>query len=702
MKSSKKLACIRLFALGLLLILLSAKGHSQNTLEHQAPTLQLGLDGFSFAKGTLDYQLIMEIVAEKQEELKFKAIQNVFLSKVSNAGGTIYSFTNNVVRELVQEKDQTIRTRKILENTVNLVFVTAYLEYFLQTMASDSAIKSNFEALAKRYGYTEAEAKVIKSIKNLMKKKREKTVLVFSDETGVSFLSLLLDMSSEAVRSDAKLKQLGLMQISYSATYEYLNRYRRLDIDSVDMKVENSPSKFKRMLLDSTKKATLRIEETTLRRETVAAANAVYVDMQDQLKMVTNYIGLANYVVDHFSFRNDRLASFSDEGLRAKNAGGGSIKQQLTDISDGISTLLPSLIAAQNNDSLARKEINNLVSIQFYLKKAASQFSDSDATKSIASDILYTLYSQFIPQLTRQSYRDFKYFELINKLNQASAKLAQTMLEADASFQLPNGKVDNFLLIAARLYQFDRAATISEYLKLVEEIGYIFPDDRVKNALSVLVSFIKDYTVTETNNKGKEVLNFDLESFLVKLANVKPYKFSPWQFHFTVGVNTGYFYNPLTLDDGSVATNLSYVGEKIGVKYKIIDRGFWANRNPGDTYIIRGKTYVKTGPPIEPIISNVHLLVYGTGLLYMLANTKTNEQFDSPMIGIGPGITFSNALDLNISYAIPLFSSEKLATSFDTPFINVGFDIQFVEYYNRMREKQKANKTQKRLANAIQ
>jgi len=661
---------------------LVAQDGGASLLGHQAPTLQAGLDGLSFARGTLDAQLIMEIVAEKQQELKIKAIQNIFLSKVSNAGGTIYSFTNNVVRELVLEKDQSIRTKKILESTVNLVFVTAFLDYFLKTVSQNPSKKTLLIALAQNYKISVENAAKINSIRSLPIKPRTSSKIAYQDEDALGLLTMLLDMASEVVRNDDKLKQLGLMQIPYSATYEFMNKYNQLDVEIY----KNDPQE------KISKDSLLKVNATLLHGE-----------MTKTLLKVTNSIGLANYIVEHFSFRNDKIemATFSKGGNTAKLLGSFTVAGKLEDINSALNKLIASLIEQNSTDVVARNEINNLVTIQFYIKKAIVQFNESNLKKN-HSDILFTIYSEFIPTLKKQSYRDIAYMKLIEEMTQASVKIADDLIKNKDSFSVSDGKVHSFILIASKLYEFDKASTISEYLKLVEDIGFIFPDDRIKNALSTVVSFIKDYTVTEKRTNGNEVINFDVESFLVKLSNIKPYRFNPWQFHFTVGVNNGYFLSDLKLDDATVIRNLSFVGEKIGLKYKINDAFFWKNRNPGETYVMHGKSFVKVTPPTEPIISNWHMVVYGSGLLYNLANIKTSKKFNSPIIALGSGLTFFNALDFNVSAGIPLFSNKDLKDSFDHPFLNIGFDIQFSEYYDRLREKQNANKIQKRLAEAIE
>ena len=191
---------------------------AQTDLDAKPPTLQVGLDGFSFAKGSLDAQLIMEIVAEKQQELKIKAIQHVFLSKVEDAGGTVYTFVDNVVRQLVFEPDPQVRTKKIIENSVNLVFTSAFLNYYLSTLEKDSTSREQLIKFAKIFNnILNSDSLNNKDTLELSDffSKEVRPRIFYEDKKAVQFIALLLDMCSKAIREDAKLKQLGLMQIAY-------------------------------------------------------------------------------------------------------------------------------------------------------------------------------------------------------------------------------------------------------------------------------------------------------------------------------------------------------------------------------------------------------------------------------------------------------------------------------------------------------
>src|SRR5690606_1625536 len=250
---------------------------------------------------------------------------------------------------------------------------------------------------------------------------------------------------------------------------------------------------------------------------------------------ITDNIGLVNYVVEHFSFRNDKLAVFGDLALKEKTllvsvSSVSGLEKSLKKLNENLKLLIEEMISVEEMTPERKNEINNLTNIYFYIDKAIKQMSNFN--NSIGADILYTFYNEFIPLLKKQSYGNTKYLEIIGDLDADCANIAVLLLKNkdNSVFGIKDGKVNNFFLLASKLYEFNKASTFSEYMKLIEDIGYIFPDENIKNALSTVVSFIKDYTVIGTDEKGKEVINFNVESFIVKLQNIKPYKHSRWQF----------------------------------------------------------------------------------------------------------------------------------------------------------------------------
>jgi hypothetical protein len=685
----KTLLCT--FALATLLFCsLRLRGQDDIQLDAKAPTLQVGLDGFTFSKGSLDAALIMEIIAEKQQELKLKTIQNVFLSRVENSGATVYTFVDNVVRELVFESDQNLRTKGILENAVNMAFVGAFLNYYLASMESNPLENQRLQTLSKMYDEDILKAdwdKTFTSVKEAIVTNQEEQDFGGADRyryidnsTRTEFVGVLLDMCSYAIREDKTLKRLGLLQTGYSETYEYLNLYLEKKDDS-DYK-------------------------------------AVYKDIQKILTLCTDAIGTLHYIASQSQFKFNTTNSFplakdSTENAVADSITRNSLKklrlEKLIPLIKELEKLSSASIAtkwqsknALLGEDMVQHELDVLVNLNVFLEKAENAFQDSLGNK-IKDDVLYTLNHDYIPLLKQQPLLRSNIIDIISDLNQLNKqifdKIAPNIMFSDSS-----GQLDQFIQLTSKLYELDKASTLTDYLRLLPEVSTFFPDSKVKSALSLVFRFVKDYTVVETNGNNEEVLTFNAESFIYKLQSLKTDKVSRIGFHFTVGLNTATFARPQSIAEAAPTRNFSFVGEKIGLKWKLYDYAFSKGRNPGETYKtskwpgVNTAEYTRLAAPKEPLISNWHIVAYGSGLLYNLVDAKTEQEFNMPVIGVGTGLTFFNGLDVNISCGVPIYNDRPITTA--DRFYSLGFDIQFIEYYERLAQKRKNAQTQKRLAEA--
>ncbi len=799
-------------------------------LEHEAPTLQVGLNGLGFSPGSLDAKLVMEIVAEKQQEVKLKIVQNMFLEKMGATGGTFYSFADNIVKNIIEEHNPQIRTKKILENAVNLVFVVTFLDYYLRTL-DNANNKDNLEKFLEYYTI-ENPTYTQKGLLGLWKEnnthRREKRV--FYDEKNIKAIALLIDMCSDVIKNNEKLEELGLMQTSYSASYDRLNLYL-------------NPKEIK-----------------------PATTQAIYDDLTKKLNQVVNYIGLANYLTQQYSFLYTELGrrgvtegiskklelfgaekaqlmfqkqnfkyekeqlestknqlinkrdsfktfkkrrkkklnkeirevddkitlyekqaqSFQDKIDKINKEIGEGLTKKVSDIeeelkglkkkldeqklkpeeviatskkvigyngvyfndnalitgplnkvADNLKEVIKGLAVKSNTDLLSeenaemtRLAVNNLIEIQNYLYKTVNLLDGTAraSKKEVLSDVVYSLFTWILPEIRQLAWVNAELATQLKTLQGITDDLAMGLIADNPNF-INLKKVYPFINLAGKLYEFKDAKTFSDYLAFITMLEDVFPGGHIKDAVATLVSFVKDYTVIETDGNNNEYVSFNVESFLVKLQSIKPNKLRRLGFQFTVGVNHTFFGKNVTIttSDNSLTNvrNFSYVGEKIGVKIKILDREFWMTRNPGEVYkrYKCGNWLIKNTPPKEPVLSNIFLNIYGSGILYNLVNTSTNEEFKLPLVGTGLGFTFFNGLDITFSMGVPIFDNKpfiskldsytvnynngesmtyrKQLNSFDYAFFNVGFDIQFTEYLDRLNKRRKANKTQKQLAKAV-
>ena len=664
-----------LFILANVLILNISSSYSQD-LEHKAPTLQVGLNGLSLSKGTLDYELILEMVSEKQTELKLKFVQNLFLNRIDSAGGQTYSYIENLLNAIVTEKNPDLRARQVLEQTVNMAFVVAFSEYYFNRLKPE--YKNTITLLANFYEnpaeYSKSSEKEIDSIitkfQDVQRSASDKPII--SQKSNL-LKALMLDIVSEALREDPNLKRLGLMQISRSATYEYLNLYRSVFTDQE-----------------------FQGDTVKVYREHIKKISD---SIKTSLKLYTNNIGLIHSVATQNSFRN------ADIHLLVKDPD--SVKTQSTNTQKELAgkiqildVLLESAITyiSLNHtipDSTRSKQVEKLIQTKAYLKKA-SEFmliAKSDTSNaSIISDIIYSINKEFIPVLNAVTYNYPEIQSASSQLNDISKQLTNNQLKALGLDKILSSNLPEFILLASRLYEFDKISTYSDFLNYSSKFVDLFKGEKIKTVMSYANTFVKDYTVLKTDQNGKEVLEFNVEDFLSKLQNIRKEKYNPFKFHFTVGVNSGYFKDELTFK-GETLSSFSSISEKIGLKFKLYDSRFFKLRNPGETYRnIIGTKYVRNKPPKDPLISDVHLLVYGSGILYSILNTSSNKTFDAPLLGAGLGLSFSNALDFNVSGAMPMLPDRSFNSSFKNPMLNIGFDVQISEYLSRVNKKRKANK----------
>ncbi len=255
----------------------------------------------------------------------------------------------------------------------------------------------------------------------------------------------------------------------------------------------------------------------------------------------------------------------------------------------------------------------------------------------------------------------------------------------------------SFIKIFIKIDEFDKASTYAAFIDQLADAGDVFSDEEMRKSINKVLSFVRSYVKVE-NDQGQLTLNLDVEGFLSSMQRLPFNKFHPLQLHFTVGTNNASFYKSLNLDDGTSIDNFSYVSEKIGIKFKLMDFKYKNSFSKGETFQYYWKRYVRNVPARDPVVSNIHLLVYGSGLLYNIVNTSNS--FHEPLVGAGAGITFFNDLDFNVTWGKPIMPHKNFWDGDVPVFLNIGFDIQFFEYYNRLQQKRKTNKTQKRLIEA--
>lgn len=781
---------------------------------HEAPSLQVGLSGIKLSKGDLDPELISEIIAEKQKEVKVKLIKNMLLNKLGVDNGLFYAYIDQSIEILTTEKDEDTRVKNLLENTVNLSFVVGYAEYYLQTLKKDSPEWKSIRELALSYGISDSlfendklslkDFAKINYRKTVSKKSNIKTDKNYIIEQNNKFVGIIIDLFAEVIRQNEQLKTLGILRTNYLQNYLSMNSYISLVDEKVNEKLgpklnalndllnsnrylseRTTLDKIQKSLevnqiqtLDSTTKGKLELYTNSL-KTVLNEIRKILISKNEELQLIgysanQNYRfltmksgGFYNYVKEQYNIDAQEILSgtntslkeqysmlqwYLDSKIKSKFYNNSFSKRTLAD-AIFIQTkanldiylkylgLIKSLSTKGNDWNEILKTISNNFTCGKAKDLADSMMVQYDRARKEITDISKLSQSEikdieqinsFIDKLRFAELNRYEYMQAYEKeLKPAFARMGKYSLDFlkmnNSMFSLINcikkqaetdlARVNinlnlSFIKLLSTIDEFDHVSTYATFLNHLSDAGDVFSDEEMRKSINRVISFIRSYIKVDEDKNGKISLNLDVEGFLYSLQKTPYNHFRPIEFHLTVGANTTSFSKNLITKTDDTIRNYSFIGEKIGIKFKLWDCKYVRSFGKGETFtywkflhwwlpIPVKVNYVRNRPPKEPAISNIHLLAYGSGILYNLVNTGTTKSFNSPLVGVGVGITFFNDLDFNVSWGKPILINKPFNDSSVPSFLNVGFDIQFIEYYNRLNQKRKASQIQKKIAQAV-
>jgi len=246
------------------------------------------------------------------------------------------------------------------------------------------------------------------------------------------------------------------------------------------------------------------------------------------------------------------------------------------------------------------------------------------------------------------------------------------------------GKYDkelgNLLGFISNLDNLDKAESYQYMINLLqdtdEKMEKNLEEGKFKDVYLLFSNAVKKYTIINTN---EQYVNIDVVSFLNELTQYfNRNKTSRFGIYATLGLNQNFFPTPVRLPGTSDnIDNIGFASEKLGVKFRL--HSF--NRYRGYENTI--KTDVNLNKR-APFINEIYMIAYGSGLLYSLANTATDKNFDYAHVGLGFGLRFYNALDVNLVAGFPFI---KGGNPYKNAFLGVGLDIPLGEYLEKIGNK---------------
>lgn len=248
-----------------------------------------------------------------------------------------------------------------------------------------------------------------------------------------------------------------------------------------------------------------------------------------------------------------------------------------------------------------------------------------------------------------------------------------------------NQDIISFFEFISNIDRLDKANTFSFILQLLDESHNFIVTTmdnkdgnmpQFRKIYEKLLNGIEKYTIV---NSEKEIIEIDILSFLntfIEQYN-KENKYGRHSIYFTIGISQNILLKKYKYESDGVTDYISSIGfasEKLGYKFKIKS---FKNSDYTDNMArsIINTEDLKNQP--NPFINEWYLTVYGSGLLYKIANLTTNQNFDFSHVGFATGLRFYNSLDINFSIGFPFIENQNFGNN---AFLGISMDIPIGEY----------------------
>ncbi len=708
--------------------------------QESAPSLVIGLNGVIGSKGTIDVEVLSGLISDKQDELRKETISYLLKKNYRNGSFTFYSFLSQSLSNLFESKNITSTKRKLMENLTNLAMVYGFSEFYMRTsfeMMHNPELRAVFNSSSARMldpnlrqwwlerlvtgtpnslsglsvGAIRALCNpgsaisystlvmntyrdIIPNLKNLKtdlnaKFAAETRVLTLSqknfnslssfminkikpytdDENNISLNDILLDMIYDIMLNNRDLEKLGFFKISRESpdeNYLQMNKYLFMLNDYNDPEIEDLTD------LSGTNLTLFRNEIRNL-HDKIAKETSLLVKNFLLVKELMNKEMSIDQLARHYS---SRMGSISN-------------KTAFNLATDGLVRKIFARIDILENDTLLKKTNDVLKFMKDLINRNENNFTDDDITKF--KDMAYWTKLQLQSkglldaeddQITDKIYAFVWYKRLSNLAGAISLSNFSNLSQISLT------TFSDFMQLLTNLGSLDKAGTYEEVFKLVMNAGYLFDDVSNTAVFNTLVGNIEKYaTIDLENNK----LDIDVETVILALYEKWNKKAaSNFSFYFSIGLNQSF--GGVSLQDDKTPEkerynpkNLSFASEKIGIRWKVYNHEKRIAKLP-ETQRKRELT----------MLSNYNVTLYGSGLLYNITNTLTNEGFKYPILGLSTGLQFFNGLEVNLFYCSPIYGNREPLTLLQKNYmIGLAFDVPIPDYIKAVRKKREEERAQK-------
>lgn len=682
-----------------------------NTKAQFGPNLTAGAGGLAYKQGQLDAQVILDIISTKQGEIKSELGKRLILDKLERGSYAFYQYAEKSINLLFNENNKQVVSKEFMENSAELLLVYGMAEYLLQDLAKkgfnnfDSAetelfklflfqIDSvNAEKLKEKFKYKDVGKITYKMAQNRIdgnaiklnniNPKKDIEEPKFDKYLLKPELLLLLTNKSDKKYRESNGKYFTALNMFVDLIYDVCIRNEQVTSTGLFQSKNNQNS-----IYDALSKYKYFEGRNT---------NYIYTTLNNYGKKVNTIV---TFLFSYYNIFKDIKNLYEDSNKKPLNSlfasaqftSADTLKGLIENLKFNVTTINKSPANVSNSMELFEMEKKVIEQIQNMPKYFVNINDKNNAVWAKKySDLSYTIQKEILPILaTLNNERNGQYVEIIKAAIAISDSLYKNSLyllnkDKDKLYYLISS-LRNYLPLLDIINNLDRVESYDYMFKFLTGLGETYGDERTKAVVTAITTSVDKYTLI---NKQDNNIKIDVEGIAVSMyGKFAKNQRSTLSLFFTVGANhnisTGNNLKFISSNGSDKADSLpysSFISEKIGLKLNIKDwnRSRSFNQGTGGNK----KLSISTAARIDrsPIINNLHVLLYGSGLLYQITALNSADKFTSPIIGSGLGITFFNGLDFNVSYAVPYSLSPNKG------FVSISFDIAIFDYLSALNNK---------------
>lgn len=657
------------------------------------PSLLLGLAGVTGNRGNLDVELIAEMIAAKQSELKKEFIKRTFYDNLDNKNYVVWEYAYNSLEILLNSQSKQAMEKELMEYAANVALVYTFSETYVQVsekMCNSDLQKVIFEWNKKISTNVEescfdcnAPSSCQHSLKGFFK-----LPALYNDSIPLN--SILVDMVFEIMRKNKTLSDLGFFK-SQLPLGEKFYRDHSLYLRFAEHTV-----------IDSTK-----------RSDFSKSLTALYARMEVELGVLIDYYYVIKLAVDKdlslkefikaesldstknkFPPSVDKLHMLTEDIAKISNLINTSTQEKDTGLSEKVAEALAAFRDFENRTTYRIEDLYYLDQVTYPL---VVKLTLEYGLKPIYLDVAQQYRTIILDQLLLQAKRK------LDKVYKKDSTTRKQYYAAERSIvkELKVAEYHAFVDILSNIYKLDESKTYTYYLNNLKAISYLFNDPNDARLIFNLADFLEKYTIID---KEENSLSIDVEEIILQLyRKYEARQNNKFSFYFSVGLNQTFSHHykktyELTSEEGDTLNSLAFASEKIGVKFKLRDWQRIRAHDYGEYFKDKKseRTRVNSFKTHNPIVRDFYILLYGSGLLYNIVNTTTDTNFNSPIVGASLGLAFFNSLDFNLFVNFPVVSDGSLGDAISRrQFYGFSFDVKISDYLTGVRQKRMVRQAEK-------